>query len=125
MLIVDDSEILQDNLKQMLSNIPDIDIIGYIKDESGAIDQVNTLLPDAVILDINLESGSGITVLRYIKKYHPGIKVMILTNYTSDYISRACKHFQADRFLDKSFQFMEVREVLLSWVTQYNAIWRV
>ena len=121
-LIVDDSEVLWDALRSMLSGLSDLSIVGYEKDESGAIDRVKTLLPDAVILDINLQSGSGITVLKHIKKYHPWIKVMILTNYASDYIAKSCKHFQADRFLDKSFQFMEVRNVLLNWKCQYNTI---
>ena len=116
MLVVDDSEILQDKLKLMLSSIAYIDIIGSAKDESEAIEQVNTLLPDVVILDLNLKTGSGVIVLRHTKKYHPEIKVMILTNHANDFYARACKNFHADRFLDKSFQFMEIPEILLSWL---------
>jgi DNA-binding NarL/FixJ family response regulator len=78
--IVEDSEAMRESLRLMLSEFHDVRIAGYAADEAGAIEHINALLPDVVILDLNLQSGSGITVLKNIKKHHAEIKVVVLTN---------------------------------------------
>lgn len=111
--IVEDSEAMRESLRSMLSDLHDVRIIGYAADEAGAIEHINALLPDVVILDLNLLSGSGITVLKNIKRHHAAIKVMVLTNCNGEFYQDACKRANADYFFDKSFQFMQVREVFL------------
>ena len=113
--IAEDSEAMRENLRSMLSEFHDVRIVGYAADETGAIEQINALLPDVVILDLNLQSGTGVAVLKNIKKHHAGIKVMVLTNYNDEFYVEACKRAQADYFFDKSFQFMQVREVFANW----------
>jgi two-component system response regulator DevR len=113
--IVEDSEAMRESLRTMLSEFHDVRIVGYAADETGAIEQINALLPDVVILDLNLLSGSGINVLKNVKKQHAGIKVMVLTNCNDEVYADACKRAHADYFFDKSFQFMQAREVFAGW----------
>lgn len=110
--IVEDSEIVRENLQIMLSGISGVEVVDFAVDEAGAIEGIDTLLPDVVILDLHLQTGSGLNVLADIKKYHAATKVIVLSNYaTENYVSR-CKQSGADYFLDKSFQFMLVGAVL-------------
>jgi len=113
--IVEDSEAMRESLRTMLSEFHDVKVVGYAADETGAIEQINSLLPDVVVLDLNLLSGSGVAVLKNVKKHHPGIKVMVLTNCTDEFYVDACKRANADYFFDKSFQFMQVRDVFADW----------
>jgi DNA-binding NarL/FixJ family response regulator len=113
--IVEDSEPMRESLRSMLSEFHNVSIVGYAADEAGAIEQINAMLPDVVILDLNLLSGSGVTVLKNIKKHHAGIIVMVLTNCNGELYADACKRANADYFFDKSFQFMEVRELFANW----------
>lgn len=113
--IVEDSEAMRENLRAMLSEFHDVKIVGHAADETGAIEQINALLPDVVILDLNLLSGTGIAVLKNVKKHHAAIKVMVLTNYNDEFYADACKRAHADYFFDKSFQFMQVRNVFANW----------
>jgi len=113
--IVEDSEAMRESLRSMLSEFHDVRIVGYAADEAGAIEQIDVLLPDVVILDLNLLSGSGISVLKNVKKNHAEIKVMVLTNCNDEFYVDACKRAHADYFFDKSFQFMQVREVFANW----------
>jgi DNA-binding NarL/FixJ family response regulator len=122
--IVDDSETVRESLCDMLSEFPDVNIAGYSADEADAIEHINSILPDVVILDLNLHTGSGITVLKNIKKHHPKIKVMVLTNCNDEFYADACKRANADYFFDKSFQFMKVREVFSNWSGASSAIKR-
>ena len=114
--IVEDSEIVRDYLQSMLSDIPGIKLTGYAEDELGAIERINALQPDTVILDLSLQPGSGIAVLEDIKKNHAAIKVIVLTNYTDEFYANSCKKAGADCFFDKTFQFSRVRSALWSWV---------
>lgn len=110
--IVEDSEIVSDDLKAMLSEIPGVVVVGHAVDEQGAIEQIGITHPDVVLLDIALRSGSGIKVLQVVKRSDPAIKVVVLTNYTDAcYVSR-CNNAGADYFFDKSFQFMRVGALL-------------
>jgi DNA-binding NarL/FixJ family response regulator len=114
--IVEDSEAMRESLRSMLSEFHDVRIAGYAADEAGAIKQINVLLPDVVVLDLNLQSGTGVAVLKNVKKHHPEIKVMVLTNCNDELYVDACKRANADYFFDKSFQFMQVREVFANWI---------
>lgn len=113
--IVESSEIARGALQSVLSDMSDIRVVGYAVDESDAIKRIGALLPDAVILDLSLRSGSGIGVLENIKKHHATIKVIVFTNSTDDFYVDCCKRAGADYFFDKSFQFTQLREVLWKW----------
>ncbi len=113
--IVEDSEVMRESLRSMLSDFRNVEIVGYAVDEAGAIERINALQPDVVILDLNLQTGSGVTVLKNVKKHIPEIKVIVLTNYSDEFYVDACKRAKADYFFDKSFQFMQVREVISEW----------
>ena len=110
--IVEDSGVVRESLKAMLSGIPGVALAGHAVDEAGAIERIDALLPDVVILDLHLQSGTGFNVLASVKKTHAATKVIVLSNYASEiYISR-CRQAGADYFLDKSFQFMLVGAAL-------------
>jgi len=114
--IVEDSEDIRGYLKSMLSGIPGVSVVGFAADEAGAIERIGELLPDVVTLDLSLQPGSGIAVLESIKKSHPAIKVIVLTNYVDDFYTSTCKGSGADCVFDKTLQFAKVRSVLWSWV---------
>lgn len=115
--IVENSTAMNKDLQSMLSDIPDIAVVGHSVDEQDAIEHIDALLPDVVILDISLQSGSGIRVLENVKKRHAGIKVMMLTYYSDEFYVNRCKRAGADFFFDKSFQLPQAHATLLAMAT--------
>ncbi len=59
-LIVDDSALIRERLKTMLSEIAGVEIVGEAEDKMEAIASNDRLHPDVVILDIRLPRGNGI-----------------------------------------------------------------
>lgn len=110
--IVEDFELMHKHLLAMLSEIPGITVVGHAADELGAIERIDALLPDVVILDLNLQAGSGFEVLKNIKEHHAATRVMVLTNYADEFYIKRCMDAGADYFFDKSFQFMWVGKAL-------------
>ena len=114
--IVENSGIARESLQAALSNIPGIKVVGYEVSEARAIERIDALLPDAVIIDLRLQSGSGKSVLKHVKKCHTTIKSIVFTHDTEKLNVDFCKRAGADYFFDKSFQFTQLREVLWKWV---------
>ena len=112
--IVEDSKVIRGLIESMLIDLPMIELVGSAGDEAGAIMGIEKLLPDVVILDLNLKPGSGISVLEKFKNGHAGIKFIVLTNYVDDFYFKSCKAAGANYFFDKTFQFSRVRSVLWS-----------
>ena len=113
--IVENSGIVRESLQSVLSSMPGINVVGYEMGETRAIERIGALLPDAVIIDLRLQYGSGKGVLKYVKKYHATIKAIVFTHDTDKLSIDFCKRAGADYFFDKSFQFMQLREVLWKW----------
>ena len=110
--IADDSEVVCQRLIDMLVELPGIEIVGQAGDASEAIKSIQKLHPDAVVLDIRMIGGSGIDVLKSIKKSEPATVVIMLTNYHYAQYRKKCMDEGADYFLDKSSEFEKVAEII-------------
>jgi two-component system response regulator NreC len=79
LLLVDDHEVVRSGLKMLLENESDLKIVGEANTGGQALEMVETLKPDVVIMDITLPDISGIDVTRRIKETHPEVAVVALT----------------------------------------------
>jgi DNA-binding NarL/FixJ family response regulator len=109
--IVDDSLNVRNGLAVLLSQIEGIEVIGEAEEVREAMESIRRLKPDVVILDIRMPGGSGIDVLRFVKREHPATVVVILTNYPFPTYRQKCMNEGADFFFDKSIEFGMVVEV--------------
>ncbi len=112
-LIVDDSALIRERLKTMLSEIAGVEIVGEAEDKMEAIAANDRLQPDVVTLDIRLPKGNGIEVLQNIKGNNPSVTIIMLTNYPYPQYRQKCLKAGADFFFDKSTEFEKVPEVLM------------
>jgi len=79
LLLVDDHEVVRSGLKMLLENEADLKIVGEANTGGQALEMVDSLEPDVVIMDITLPDISGIEVTRRIKGAHPDMAVVALT----------------------------------------------
>jgi DNA-binding NarL/FixJ family response regulator len=89
-LIVDDQKTIQQFLKNSLENEPDITIVGLAGDGQQAIQQIEELRPDVVVMDINMPVMDGLSATKIISERFTATKVLILSLYDDDeYLSEA------------------------------------
>jgi two-component system, NarL family, response regulator NreC len=79
LLLVDDHQVVRSGLRMLLSNERDVEIVGEAGTAHDAMDAVDSLLPDVVLMDIGLPDLSGIDATRAIKSAHPEVAVVALT----------------------------------------------
>ena len=84
MVIVDDHPFFREGLRNVLSVVEDLEVIGEAEDGAQALAVVESLQPDVVIMDINIPILNGLQATRKIKSEQPHINVVILTAYDDD-----------------------------------------
>ncbi len=110
--LVDDSDLLRERLIGIIAETPGIKIVGQADNVDSAISDIKNLKPDLIFLDIRLPDGSGIDLLRAIKKTKGLPKIIMLTNYPYTQYEKKCKEYGADHFLDKSSDFDRIPDLL-------------
>lgn len=111
-LLVDDSSLLRNNLKRIISSIPNLHLAGEALDSTTALRLVDELKPDILILDIDLIQGSGIEVLSKLKNDKSRPTTIMFTNYSQDAFKKATAKLGADYFFDKNKDIDELFEIL-------------
>lgn len=78
-LLYDDSEVMRETLVLLLSNTDGFEVVGAFDNCETAVQDIKTLDPDVVLLDIDMPAMTGIEGLAKIRSQHPDVKVLMLT----------------------------------------------
>lgn len=82
-LIIDDSAVVRQLLKKILSMDKDIDVVGVASDPFVARDKIKKLKPDVLTLDVEMPKMDGISFLRNLMRLHP-LPVIMISSLTED-----------------------------------------
>jgi DNA-binding NarL/FixJ family response regulator len=104
-LLVDDSDTFRLSIVKRLSNFKNYDRLDEAKSYYDALFKIRDIAPDIVILDIRMPGGSGVDILKEIKKNYPSIKVIMMTNFPFSLYKNECIRAGADYFFDKITDF--------------------
>jgi DNA-binding NarL/FixJ family response regulator len=91
-LLVDDHAIVREGLRMVLDAQPGFTVVGEAEDGHQALDLVEKLHPDVVVMDIAMPNLNGAEATRQIKRRFPDVKVVILTMHEDErYLVRIVK----------------------------------
>jgi DNA-binding NarL/FixJ family response regulator len=110
--ITDDSVLVRERLVGLLSELEAVELVGQAESAPEAIETIQRLRPDVVVLDIRLPGGSGIEVLKAIKQNVPSPIVIMLTAFPYRQFHEKCQEAGAEYFFDKASEFHRIVEVL-------------
>lgn len=111
-LIADDHAVVRAGLVAILSDEPDIDVVGEAVDGLEAADKALELKPDVILMDVYMPRCTGLEALLTIRKSIPDAKVLFLTvSDQEDDVFKALK-FGARGYLLKGSAINEVVEAV-------------
>ncbi len=91
-LIVDDHPIFREGLTQSIGRERDLAVCGEAEDATGAMEAVQRLKPDLVIVDITLPGKSGLELIRDLQAAHPGLAILAVSMHEESlYASRTLR----------------------------------
>jgi DNA-binding NarL/FixJ family response regulator len=83
-VIVDDHRIVLDGLSALLDSVEGISVVGETTTGEHAVELAARLLPDVVLMDIEMPGIGGVEATRRITTACPGVAVVMLTMYGED-----------------------------------------
>jgi DNA-binding NarL/FixJ family response regulator len=116
LITVDDSPQIVRRIHLLVNDVDGVDFLGNACSVGDALQLLDDLRPDVVILDIQLNKinpvENGISLLQEVKKRFPVITVIMLSNFSMVPYRKKCLQLGADYFFDKSADFEKIPAVL-------------
>jgi DNA-binding NarL/FixJ family response regulator len=106
--IVDDLPSMQERLRELVTAIEGVAVVGDAQTTDAAIAGILGTSPHAVVLDYQLADGTGEKVLRVVGAAAPEIAFIVLTNHATPQHRAACLAAGARYFFDKSTEFAKI-----------------
>lgn len=82
--IADDHAVMREGLRQILTNEPDLEVVGEAADGRQVLEMVRQAKPRVVILDIAMPGVNGLEAVGLIKKSHPETEVVMLSMHSKE-----------------------------------------
>ena len=111
--IVEDSPLVRDRLDAAVTAVGGI-VVGHSEAANDAIENLATVDPDVVIVDIQLRSGTGFDVLEALQTTGDGRSAtkIVLTNHASPEYRDRSFQLGANAFFDKSSETPQLFELI-------------
>ena len=109
-LICDDAPELIGLYKLWFSHEADIDLVGEARDGAEAVRMTDSLLPDVVLLDIQMPKKDGIEALTQITRAHPETKVIMLTGVDGGGFAERAVELGAADYIQKGMDLGQVTD---------------
>jgi len=111
-LLVEDSALLVQRISELVNALPFVSLQGNVNSEAAALERLAAGDIDAVILDLQLHTGSGFGVLKGIRKHLARPRVIVFTNFAIAAYRDSALALGAAHFLDKSRDYDQLPSVL-------------
>jgi two-component system response regulator DesR len=109
--IADDSGPIRARVADMLS-APAVNIVGEAETPQGCITGILNTRPDVVVLDVQLDGGQGLEVLRTVRSANPQIAFVVFSNNSGPAYRKRYLSAGAAYFLDKSTEFDQLAQAV-------------
>jgi two-component system NarL family response regulator len=84
LFVVDDHILFREGLIAIVRSVPDVEVVGQAGSVNEAIELIQTIKPDIVLMDFGLPDGTGADATRMILRNYPECKIVFLTMSEED-----------------------------------------
>jgi two-component system invasion response regulator UvrY len=107
-LLVDDHELVRTGIESLLNASGNISVIGIAKCGEEAVEVIDKVSPDVVLMDINMPGIGGIEACRRLLQHHPNLKIIALSVLNDGPIPQQILNMGVKGFITKSSTVIEM-----------------
>ena len=111
-VIVDDSAHIREKVGELIASIDTCHVSGTADNGKAALELIDAVKPDIVILDIRMPEMSGLDVLEQLQNLLTDICFIVFSNHNESAYASRCEQLGADYCLDKNKDFDSLRQIL-------------
>ena len=104
LLIIDDHPLFRRGVMQLIREVPEFEVVGEASSGQEGIELAQQLVPDMILLDLNMKDMGGVEVLKVIKASGSDARVVMLTVSDAEADLVACLRAGADGYLLKEME---------------------
>lgn len=111
-MLADDHVLIREGIRQLLEFDGTVEVVGEVNDGEECIKRIFDIMPDLLLLDINMPKKNGVEVLAEIRKKNLPIKVLMLTVHNEvDYLVKVMD-LEVDGYIVKDSGFAELKKAI-------------
>jgi len=111
-IIADDHKIFRDGLKLLITTIDGVQVVGEAENGKALRKLLNTVVPDIIVMDINMPAEDGISVSHYIVRKYPTVRIIAMTVYNDSYTIEKMFDAGAQGYLTKDVTRKEFEKAI-------------
>lgn len=100
-VIVDDHPVSRDGLAIRIDREPDLEVCGEAADIADAVLVIESTKPDIAIIDVSLETGNGIELVKEVKTHFPQVRMLVWSMYDESLYARRAIQAGALGYINK------------------------
>jgi DNA-binding NarL/FixJ family response regulator len=122
LLLVEDQTIIRQGLRRLLESHADFQVIGEAENGQQAVEQVDQLKPDLVLMDVRMPVMDGVAATQLICDRTPDVKVLVLTTFDDERYIEQVMEFGAIGYLLKDTPSDELADAIRSAYKGYTQL---
>ena len=99
--VVDDHPIVRNGITQLVNREPDLMVCGEAEDGPQALACIAEMAPDIVLLDLMLQHGDGISIIKQLRTLHPKLPILVLSMHAESLYAARVLRAGANGYLMK------------------------
>jgi two-component system invasion response regulator UvrY len=121
-LLADDHDLVRTGMRRLLEDIPEIQVVAEAKTGEEAICLSREVLPQVVLMDLNMPGMGGLEATKKILHYNSDIKIIVVTMSEDEMLAQTLLKIGAAGYLTKGCRIHEIVHAIKEVIAQRHYI---
>ncbi len=111
-MIIDDHEIVRRGIAEIVDRAEGLEVVAEAGNVADAVRRADLVIPDVILVDLQLPDGTGIDIIRQLREVQPSIRPIVLTSFDDDSALAEALEVGALAYVLKTVRGAEITEVI-------------
>lgn len=113
-IIADDHTLFADGLEQIIKTLDGFEVVGKVTDGKMLMQRLNSVVPDMILMDINMPFLNGLEATQKILVMYPNIKIIFISMYANTQLIEQAKNMSVAGYIMKDVTAPVLKEAIIN-----------